>query len=250
MDYIGELFNMKLNSQKGTPMYLISKLFMNSLYGKFGIHFELPNYTVIEYDESKTSGDRALVGLTDLINLNNGYALASKAGDTTQPLGNVAISSAITALARVHMSQFFNNYNHQVYYTDTDSIITDKPLSESLVGKNLGQMTLENTYTKFITLGPKFYGGITSNGHTILKIKGLTKDYLPTFSDLVTLLEKGKELKVGQLKSFKNLSLSEITLVNLPYLLRATDNKRDFVYHPEGGNKIWATKNKIINIVD
>ena len=108
---------------------------MNSLYGKFGIHFELPNYTVIEYDESKTSGDRALVGLTDLINLNNGYALASKAGDTTQPLGNVAILSAITALARVHMSQFFNNYNHQVYYTDTDSIITEKPLSESLVGK-------------------------------------------------------------------------------------------------------------------
>ena len=50
-DYIGELFNMKLNSQKGTPMYLISKLLMNSLYGKFGIHFELPNYTVIEYDE-------------------------------------------------------------------------------------------------------------------------------------------------------------------------------------------------------
>ena len=134
-DYIGELFNMKLNSQKGTPMYLISKLLMNSLYGKFGIHFELPNYTVIEYDESKTSGDRALVGLTDLINLNNGYALASKAGDTTQPLGNVAISSAITALARVHMSQFFNNYNHHVYYTDTDSIITEKPLSESLVGK-------------------------------------------------------------------------------------------------------------------
>ena len=30
-DYIGELFNMKLNSQKGTPMYLISKLLMNSL---------------------------------------------------------------------------------------------------------------------------------------------------------------------------------------------------------------------------
>ena len=56
-DYIGELFNMKLNTQKGTPMYLISKLLMNSLYGKFGIHFELPNYTVIEYDESKTSGD-------------------------------------------------------------------------------------------------------------------------------------------------------------------------------------------------
>ena len=111
-------------------------------------------------------------------------------------------------------------------------------------------MTLENTYTKFITLGPKFYGGggaLTSNGHTILKIKGLTKDSLPTFSDLVTLLEKGKELKVGQLKSFKNLSLSEITLVNLPYLLRATDNKRDFVYL---GNKIWATKNKFINIVD
>ena len=131
-DYIGELFNMKLNSQKGTPMYLISKLLMNSLYGKFGIHFELPNYSVIEYCAALSNN---ISGLADLIDLNNGYALANKVGDTTHPLGNVAISSAITALARVHMSQFFNNFNHQVYYTDTDSIITDKPLSESLVGK-------------------------------------------------------------------------------------------------------------------
>ena len=104
-------------------------------------------------------------------------------------------------------------------------------------------MTLENTYSKFITFGPKFYGGITLDGQEIVKIKGLSHEVLPPFSELELLLSKGKFLEKEQTKVFKDLSLSEITLKNLPYLLKPTCNKRDFVY---SDSCIVGTKNKVI----
>lgn len=115
---------------------------MNSLYGKFGIHFNLPTYHVINKNDINSEE------YNDLVDLENGYYLANHATKgLTTPLSNVAIASAITALARLHMSQFKNNKNYNLYYTDTDSAIIDHPLSADLVGKNLGQMTLENTYS-------------------------------------------------------------------------------------------------------
>ena len=36
-DYISELYTLKENSEKGSGMYLISKLLMNSLFGRMGI---------------------------------------------------------------------------------------------------------------------------------------------------------------------------------------------------------------------
>ena len=104
-------------------MYLISKLLMNSLYGKFGIHFQLPTYNVYNSTEIE-SGD-----FNDKVDLENGYYLANSANEGyTLPYSNIAIASAITALARVHMSQFKNNKNYNLYYTDTDSAIIDQPL--------------------------------------------------------------------------------------------------------------------------
>lgn len=238
-DYITNLFNIKQKTPKTNPMYLISKILMNSLYGKFGIHHSLPEYYVISEEDINKKD------YNDTVKLDNGYYLVNNAinGETT-PLSNVAIASAITALARVHMSQFKNQSNFKLFYTDTDSAITDKPLPDNLIGKNLGQMDLENTYSKFITFGPKFYAGVTSEGKEIVKVKGLSHNVLPSFSELELLLDKGKYLEKEQTKVFKDVGLSEITLQNLPYILKPTDNKRDFVYD---GDKIIATKNKIIN---
>ena len=218
---------------------------MNSLYGKFGIHFKLPTYNVLSKSEIE-KGD-----YNDSVDLENGYFLANDANNGyTIPFGNVAIASAITALARVHMSQFKNNTNYNLYYTDTDSAIIDQPLPETLTGKRLGQMTLENVYTKFISFGPKFYGGVTHSGQEIIKIKGLSHEVLPSFSELELLLSKGKYLEKEQTKVFKDIGLSEITLKNLPYLLKPTCNKRDFVYTEGGSARIVGTKNKVITVAE
>ena len=48
--------------------------------------------------------------------------------------------SPITArrrTARLYMAKFKNNPNAKLYYSDTDSIIINKPLSDKYVGKEL-----------------------------------------------------------------------------------------------------------------
>ena len=92
------MFNIKQNTPKSDPMYLISKLLMNSLYGKFGIHFQLPTYNVYNSTEIE-SGD-----FNDKVDLENGYYLANSANEGyTLPYSNIAIASAITALTRLNM---------------------------------------------------------------------------------------------------------------------------------------------------
>jgi len=49
------------------------------------------------------------------------------------------------------MSQFKNNSNYNLFYSDTDSIYIDKPLNKTLVNsKVLGLMKLENILNKAI----------------------------------------------------------------------------------------------------
>jgi hypothetical protein len=70
---------------------------------------------------------------------------------------NVGIAAAITAYSRIHMSQFKNNPDYTLYYTDTDSIYINKPLPEYLVSnKILGKMKLEYIIKKLYFYQLKF----------------------------------------------------------------------------------------------
>ena len=85
----------------------------------------------------------------------------------------MAIGAAITANARVIMSKYLNNPDYVVYYTDTDSIYLNKPLPDKLVhNSKLGLFKLERVLTKFISIGPKVYGGIDLDGNEFTKVKG------------------------------------------------------------------------------
>ena len=77
-------------------------------------------------------------------------------------MSNVAIASAVTAYARMHMIQFKNNEN--CFYTDTDSIGTTQKLPPELIGSELGQLKLEATISKAVFLAPKVYGYETQDG--------------------------------------------------------------------------------------
>ena len=46
-DYVDFLYNLKKNSEKGSPNYLISKLLMNSLYGRFGMTPDIEDHIII-----------------------------------------------------------------------------------------------------------------------------------------------------------------------------------------------------------
>lgn len=74
------------------------------------------------------------------------------------------------------------------YYTDTDSIVLDKPLSPHLLGTRLGEFKQE--YGKIVSAifpGPKLYFLELENGKIVTKGKGYSGeiskyDYIQLFS--------------------------------------------------------------------
>jgi len=81
------------------------------------------------------------------------------------------------------MSQFKNNPNFKLFYSDTDSIYIDRPLPEDMVSNTiLGKMKLENILNTAIFLAPKMYCLITENDEIIYKVKGLKKGYWINFN--------------------------------------------------------------------
>jgi acetylglutamate synthase len=160
----------------------------------------------------------------DIVNFTNGKSLISyrkllKETSFKQSLKNVSISiaSAITAYGRIHMSQFKNNKNIIIYYTDTDSVAIKGNLPPKYIGKGIGQMELENTFNKVIYLAPKVYLGQKldkdNNLNLNAKIKGVKnirkyKDVskkIPnfTFERIKKLLEKDNETSIFNIPQTK-----------------------------------------------
>lgn len=67
-EYVDSLYEIKCNSNKDDPMYLISKLLLNSLYGKFGMHEEtfITRNAIVSDDELYEMIDHNTI--TDTIN--------------------------------------------------------------------------------------------------------------------------------------------------------------------------------------
>lgn len=81
----------------------------------------------------------------------------------TSVKSNVAIASAVTAYARIHMIPF--KLNTDCYYSDTDSIFTKTKLDPTLLGSDLGLMKdeLDGTLVKeayFLGIKQPLRGGI------------------------------------------------------------------------------------------
>jgi hypothetical protein len=183
----------------------IAKMHLNQLYGYFGRSLEVINTMNV------SSKDLALYLKTRIIDnyiqiskdiyvllvkLNLNYNIikrlnieiskdAKYTSDYKTVKSNVAIAAAVTAYARIEMMKYKTLKDYSVYYTDTDSIILDKPLPANLVGKELGQMKDElngSVMVKAYFLGIKNYGYLLkdSNSNIITKsvFAGVPRDSL------------------------------------------------------------------------
>lgn len=195
-NYVEILFNLRQRSQKNTPINIIAKLLLNSLYGRFGMNPDKADHIILGDQLEK---DKIFIDyeVKSVVNLGNGKELYSyvpkkvkdkeildllkdDAGNSNM-LINVAISSAITGLSRIFMSYFKNNSLFKLYYSDTDSIFIDVNLENiypDLVGTALGQLKPEYEFDEACFLAPKVYGGIIKEGHSLVKAKGV-KNIIP-----------------------------------------------------------------------
>ena len=240
--YVGVLYNLRLQYPKLHPLNLIAKLLLNSLYGRFGMIDKFPNITIFKdfkffnkwfkiYNED----------VIDFLELGEKILIQHRSDlqdQQTSLYGNlethnisIVIAAAITAYARIHMSQFKNNPNFTLYYSDTDSIYINTPLSNEFVDeKILGKMKLEYILEDAIFLAPKVYHLETQDKEVIYKVKGLKHEIELSRSDFESLLYKDVHLKKFQDKWIRNLSKGYIEIINELYSLQVTDNKRKLIY--------------------
>lgn len=211
-DFVTTLYDLRLQNQKSNPLNYVAKIILNSVYGKFGMIDSFPDITIFKdielYQEFEKDHAEDII---DIINL-EGQILVThrslkKDIDTLLDSGkethnvNVAIASAITAYARIHMSQFKNNPEFNLYYSDTDSIYIDKALTSDLISKTeLGKMKLKNIIEKSIFLSPKVYCLLTEEGKLIYKVKGLSHVIELTMNDFNNLLSEHSLLEKLQTK--------------------------------------------------
>jgi hypothetical protein len=208
---------------------------MNSLYGRFGMNEILFILNIIDETDLNNYIDK--YSINEIIHLNNNKILISyfdinikdniMLSNETYSNISIGIASAINAYARIHMTQFKNNINYNLYYTDTDSIYIEKILPSKFIGKELGKIKLEYNFIEGTFLAPKVYGGLYLDNNlikSITKIKGFKNkiDYL----ELKSLLNKDKSLSLHQEKWFKDLSLGNISIKDQLYTLIPTLNKR------------------------
>lgn len=164
-EYVDFFFNLKeqatLSGNKSERM--ISKLFMNSLYGKFGQvwkHTELiDDLGTLECYVMNARSKKDDRDFTELCWYGKVYHNFS---DGEDKFSIPSISGAITAYSRMLLYNYIVICGHEnVYYCDTDSIITNKSgydrIAPYVHKTKLGYMDLEKTMTNITINGNKDY---------------------------------------------------------------------------------------------
>jgi hypothetical protein len=240
--YISILYALRLKYPKTNALNLIAKILLNSLYGRFGMNDSFPNITIFDtFKEFKLWFKDFSEDVIDFIELGDKVLVQHRSEEQdqyTELHGNlethnvsVSIAAAITAYARIHMSQFKNNHNFNLYYSDTDSIYIDRPLSDEFISSTiLGKMKLEYICKNAIFLAPKMYYLETVDGKIIYKVKGLKHEVELTKLDFEKLLFKQSVLEKIQTKWIKNIHDGKIKIRDDLYTLQMTNNKRELKF--------------------
>jgi hypothetical protein len=241
--YVEFLYNLRQQYNKSHPLNLIAKILLNSLYGRFGMNEITLKYEIILKEDFLKFENKE--NIFDTIELED-YILIGIETEVVENESNISvgIAAAITAYARIHMTQFKNNQNINLFYTDTDSIYTDSELDEFFIDqKKLGKLKLEYFINEAVFLGPKSYCLQNEKG-LVTKVKGLKDTSVLTLQDFKDLLNKDFYKDQTHAKWFKSLEQGNITIKEQLYRLKQTDNKRDNIYL---NNTIVSTKPIIIN---
>lgn len=155
-EYVDYFYSIKQNSTSDSPDYFISKLMLNSLFGKFGQRRERENLVFSQSPE------------TGMIPYNEDEGIWLTESRSKAKYIIPSISAHITALARVRL---FNLLNEDSYYCDTDSVYTSKQLEESA---EIGGLKLElQAIGECLFLAPKTYANSAKIKHKGIPSKDL-----------------------------------------------------------------------------
>lgn len=194
---------------------LLIKFLLNACYGKFGEHREKEQMVMHPYSElcphdgaHDFDTDEGITMASCVEPLFPGCILVSE--ERSIPHEHVAIASHITSVARATLYRYMRQCGEDIYYCDTDSVVT---CAELPTGSALGELKLEHRLVpgeagsvaaEFAQ--PKLYRmTIAEEGGTRtvqVKSKGFSRLSSMQFSDLIA----GREVEVERMYRVKEFA--------------------------------------------
>jgi hypothetical protein len=132
---------------------------------------------------------------------------------------HVGIAAAVTSYARIEMMELkmlLCRLGIKLYYTDTDSIFTDKEIPKYLIGTEIGQLKDElngGIIKKAYFLGIKKYGYIDNNDKIHSIFSGVERNSL-TWNEIEDIANGFSIVKTSSVKIFKSFNNLNITIKN------------------------------------
>ena len=200
-DYIDTMFEIKKNTKDPVEKAL-SKLLLNSLYGKFGMRDITSTMKIVSKEESKKitrdynysvfadiGEDKVLIKyssrlpepLRNLVKDSEDKQIKNPLEGLSRTRGvpsAVHISAAISAYARISINKFKNIPGNPCIMSDTDSVVLSKKLPNSFIGIDIGQMKLEHQIEQGIFIRKKLYALRTIDKKEIVKASGVNSSTL------------------------------------------------------------------------
>lgn len=224
-EYVSDLYKVKLNSDG--HIKVIAKSLLNNLIGRFGMNInkvktEIVNKAKLEEIQSTRVYNSYPIEITNNDYLISYYPEISKElceshgkdyfkvythstssidMEVNKEFKDVSLTTAavVTSYARVFMSKIkldILSKGGNIYYTDTDSIVTDIPLNYYLVGNNLGQFKLEHEVKEAYFITSKTYCLVLKDNSVKIKVKGAynstlsLKDFIHMYNGLYVMAIK------------------------------------------------------------
>jgi len=166
----------------------VSKLMLNSFWGKFGMRDNLCSTEFIQkpkryFDLLRSSHKQ----IHDIHIINNDCVMVTSSPNDDFNEGNnssnLAIASLTTSYARLRLLTMLRSLADRVLYFDTDSVIYVsregdwEPERGSVLGEWDNQLEAgESHIVSFMSLGPKTYSYVTDTGRVEMKIKSITQN--------------------------------------------------------------------------
>ena len=152
--YIDHFYAQKSASEKGSAEYVFAKLFLNSLYGKFGANPD-------NYDEFMVVAEDCITGAES-----DGYQYSGKIEklalvsrelpEEKRRYFNVAVAASITGYVRAYLWRAISNCGGAIY-CDTDSVAAHDVAALDLDPSRLGAWDVEAVCDRGAVAGKKMY---------------------------------------------------------------------------------------------
>lgn len=271
-NYINKIYQIKSNALNKTQRG-IAKSLLNNLLGRFAIALDKDISVIVNYKTFREmltmkkitsyksiTNDKILVNYTprldkDIIKshgLDMIKILSKHKDEEIQSLNvsSIAISAAVNAYARIHISKLkldILRNGAKIYYSDTDSIITDKVLDKNLVGTGIGKLKLEHVIDKGIFITGKVYCLWNNKGDFISRAKGVKSNSVSYF-DYVKLVNDNNINTAVKSESIIDWNKGDVKITDkLVNINSSSFNKRSKI---KTNGKWVDTKPLIINTID